>query len=497
MGDDQTRVFSVNYKKTLSVGIMVFLLSSLFVLLFFIDSMGTFNWAETWWAFKNSVLQSLFSTLFTLALGFVVALGLLRIPSKRFIISAFATILCLIPQFVPVVISLVGILNGLQPYPMGMIGIVIVHIFLNFGLAAVLIQNQMRAIWSETADVARTLGVSRFKYWFKVGLPQLKKDFLLMGVFFFSIFFTSFSVPLIVGGGRGTTLEVLIYEKMRLSSDWSGAAYLAWIQAFFILLLSILTWKSRAKTAQRQSELQWLGSYMGLAPLILIMTGFFAGYGSGLMEGFEQIANLEPFASELFWGTLGSLGIAFLTFIAIYHGFKLLAYLGSLPTYLDRFLNGYIAPSTALTCFGILIVMPAEDAWSYVKIPLAFLMLSLPSAYRLGWGEKLKNLESQILVSRTMGAGDKQIFKKVIWPQLKTDSRFISALVGTWACGDFAVGRILANNDFTIGLILETLLSSYRMSLASVVSLLLILLCLLFFFAIMGWDYVDRRITKD
>jgi len=478
-------------------GILLFFLSSLFVLLFFVDQIGSFSWTETWWAFKNSVVQAFFSTLLTLALGFVVAFGLIRIPEKRIVIISAATILCLFPQFVPIVISLVGILNGLQPFPMGTVGIVIVHVFLNFGLAAILLQNQMRATWASTLDVSRTLGVSRRSYLWRVGLPLLKNDFLLMGIFFFSQFFTSFSVPLIVGGGRGTTLEVLIYEKMRLSSDWSAAAYLAWFQAFFILALSILTWRSRAQNAPREADLRWLGSYLGLVPLVLLMAGFLAAYGSGVREGLLQLENLRTSASEIFWGAWGSLAVAFLTFFCTLIGLRILAHLGSLPNYLDRFLNGYIAPSTTLTCFGILILFPTDAVWSFVKVPVAFLMLSLPAVYRLGWGEKLKTLESQIQVSRTMGASAWEISSKIVWPQVKSESRFLAALVGTWACGDFAIGRILAHQDFTIGLMLETLLSSYRISLASVLSLFLILLCFVFFFSVLGWDYVDRRVTEN
>lgn len=497
MVSDSSRDVFVIQRSLIAVGILIFLLSSFVILLFFIDAEFVFNGPETWWAFKNSVLQSFISAFFTLLLGFIVALGLMKIPERNFIASSFATLLCLVPQFVPVVISLVGIMSSLQPFPMGIPGIILVHVFLNFGLAAILMQNQIKALWGETADVSRTLGVSRWRYLRYVGLPQLKLDFLLMFVFFFSVFFSSFSVPLIVGGGRGTTLEVLIYEKMRLSSDWSAATYLGMIQASFILLLSVVTWRSRVKTVHRQAGLQWLGAYWGLIPLVLIMAWFFAGYSSGLIEGLRQVANLRPFKMDLVWGSLSSLGLAGITFVFLLYAFKLLAYLQVVPSFLDRFLNGYVAPSTALACFGILILLPAGDVWSFLKIPVAFLMLTLPSVYRLGWGEKLKRLNGQIMMARTFGAGSKQILNHIVWPQIKSDSRFLSALVATWVCGDFAVSRILSNKDFSLGLILESLLSSYRMSLASVVSVILIFLCVLIFFVIVVWSYVDRRNAKN
>ncbi len=487
----------MNFRKLISIGVLLFLLSSFFILLFYIDSDSSVNWSEAWWAFKNSALQSFFSSLLTLLFGFVVALGLIKIRQQNPWLFSLSVVFCLIPQFVPVVISLIGVMGTLNPFPMGIAGIVLVHVFLNFGLAAVLIHSQLQNIWGGTSDVARTLGANRFQYLRKVGFPLLKKDYLLMFIFFFSIFFSSFSVPLIVGGGRGTTLEVLIYEKMRLSSDWSGASYLAMLQAVFVLLLSAVTWRSQFESRIRETNLKWLGSYLGLILLYLTMFWFFMGYSSGLMEGLHQLDNLKPFVSDLIEGALSSLILAALTFILILHAFKLLAYLQHLPTFLDRFLKGYIAPSTALTCFGILILFPSGGIMTFFKIPLAFLMLALPSMYRLGWGEKLKRIRGQVMVARTFGASAGLIFRSVVWPQMKSDSRFLGALVATWACGDFAVSRILAQQDFTLGLILESLLSSYRISLASVISVLLVALCLIVFLTIMGWDYVDRRSSES
>lgn len=484
-------------KKFISVSIFIFLVSPFLVLFFLLHTGSSLNWSETLWAFKNSFLQALLSSVFAVGLGFFVALGLLKIPERNRVSSSLLIVLCLFPQFVPTIIILIGIMNGLQPFPMGIAGIVLVHVFINFGLAAILIQNQMKALWGETSDVARTMGATRLSYWKRIGIPILKKDLLLIGLFFFSLCFCSFSVPLVVGGGRGTTLEVLIYEKMRLSSDWTAAVYLAWIQTIFVLILSIGTWRARAQTQVRETSLHWLGSYTGIVPLVLIMAAYFASFGSGLIEGIEQIGNLEPLKLDLIWGVLNSIALAAITYCLLILSLRLLTYGLVVPTYMDRFLNGYVAPSTSLTCFGILILLPAENIWSFVKIPVAFIILSLPAVYRLGWGETLKSLQNQIYVAQSFGASPRLIVKQVIWPQMKSTSRFMGALVATWVCGDFAVARILSTQDFSLGLILETLLTSYRMSLASVVSAGLMLLCGLCFFVIMGFDYVDRRSFKN
>ena len=111
----------------------------------------------------------------------------------------------------------------------------------------------------------------------------------------------------------------------------------------------------------------------------------------------------------------------------------------------------------------------------------------------MGFGERLKDIKGQLEHALILGAPTYMTFKYISWPQIKSQARFLGALVATWACGDFAVSRILSTRDFTLGLTVQTLLSTYRMSLASLVSVLLLLACLVCFFIIIGWDYVDRR----
>ncbi len=480
-------------KKIIPFGICFLLLSPCFVLLGLTQKLIFPKQEELIWALSNSFIQAFASATLTIFLGFIVALGHLKIPSHRFIVRSFFETLCLVTQFIPVVVSLVAILNLIQPFPMGVVGIVTVHAFLNFGLAAILISQHMRSICIETSDVARTLGVSRFLFWRKVGIPQMKRELALIFIYLFSMFFTSFSIPLVVGGGRGTTLEILIYEKMRLSSDWSSAIILAWVQIIFIFALSLFAFKNRKKAVKKEADLTWLGSYFGAGFLVLVMTGLFVGYSSGLAEGWIQRHELSIFSSDFIYGFFNSLLIGLMTYFLVIGIFKSFVFVGILPSWFDRFMNGYLAPSTSLTCFVFLVLTPADQAWSYIKIPIAFTILSIPGLYRMGFGERLGDLKMQIEQAALLGAPPYLTFKYVTWPQIKSHARFLGALVSTWACGDFAVSRILSTQDFTLGLIVQTLLSTYRMSLASLVSVFLLLACFICFFLIIGWDYVDRR----
>ena len=311
-------------KKLIPYGICFFLLSPCVVLFFLSTHWAAPQWGELFWALGNSFIQSFFSAMLTLGLGFIVALGHIRIPAERFIVKTIFEVLCLITQFVPVVVSLVGILNLIQPFPMGLIGVITVHTFLNFGLAAILLSQHMQSVWSETSDVARTLGVSRLLYWKKVGLPQIKTELGLIFLYLFSLFFTSFSIPLVVGGGRGTTLEILIYEKMRLSLDWSAAVMLAWVQIIFIFALSLLAIKTRKASVKRTADITWLGSYSGVVVLLVLMTGLFVGYSSGLADGWMQRHELSTFMNDFTFGFFNSILIGLITFVFVIGIFQVL-----------------------------------------------------------------------------------------------------------------------------------------------------------------------------
>jgi thiamine transport system permease protein len=486
-----------NIRVLLSVLTLILFISPLLVLISKFNLNQSIDWKELVWALKNSSLQALISALFCMVMGFIAVLGLFKTQDKNPIIHAVLVGMCLLPQFLPPIVILISIMNGLQPFPMGLAGIVIVHAFSYFGMTALLIENQAKNVLSQNIQVAQVLGVSRFRYWWKVGIPLLRKDLILILTYLIAVFFTSFSIPLIVGGGKGTTLEVLIYEKVRFSTDWSSAVTLSLVQTVFIFLLSFLALKGRAQFAKQNISLGWLGSHLGVFLVLIVMAGFIISYSSGVVSGLQQIGNLSLYGYEIIEAFLASMLVAFLTYCLFMCFLYLFCSMGFVNRSLDLFMSGYIAPSTALTCFAILILFPSSFLWSYVKIPIAFLLLGFPSLYRLGWGEKFKSLKNQVQIAQTMGARPIEILKSITWPQMKSHSRFMSGLMATWACGDFAVSRILSTTDFTLGLIVESLLTSYRMGMASLMSFLLIVACGLFFSIILGMDYVDRRKFKN
>lgn len=442
------------------------------------DVLRGLDWRELRWAFENSFWQAAGSATFSLLLGLWGATGLLRLSSwGRPHWRAVLEIFLLAPNFLPAIFTLLAVLNVVDPFPMGRPGIILVHTVLNWGLVAVLLAGLLEKKVGPYAELAWIEGASRWRF-LRVGvLPLLRKDLLLLWVFVFVICFGSFAVPLVVGGGRGTTLEVLIYEKIRLSTDWSQAVAVAALQTVFLFLLSWVATRGQAEPEVRPASLPLFQSWSGLLVILAGSAFLLLGYAQGFFEGLSQAGHFWELREEIWWAVLGSLSLSLGTGFLCLGLLALVARLEPSRGF-EIFLRGYSAPSQALTGFAFLVLTPNEGLWPFVKIPVALALMSLPTLWRMGGESALEGLRRQRDVARTLGASENEIFRFITWPQIHGKILRLSGLATVWACGDFAFSRILAHRDLTIAMMTETLMGSYRLGLATLMSVLLAIVAL-------------------
>jgi len=493
MGRAPSRRKKLKPLESVRAALAFFLLFPFLVLIFNFSLSLDLSWAELWWALKNSFLQSLLSSFISIGLGFFVALGFFSIQAKW--LRAILEIAALLPSFLPAIFTLIAIFNFIDPFPMGIVGIVIVHSFINFGLMGVLIANQIESRLGGLVEQAWVDGVSRFKFYTKVFWPLMKKDLAGLFLFVFALSFSSFSVPLVVGGGRGTTLEVLIYEKIRLSSDWGAAVLLSLIQSAIVLVLSWTAVRGRGALADRAVSFQWLRSRLGLVVLVCLLSAFVLGYAQGLRDGFSQLSFFYELRFALLKQLLGTLQLGLAAGILTLIFLFLVAWARP-QGWFQRLLSGYFAPSTALTGFAFLVLGPNTGLFPWIKIPLAMVLLNLTSLYRMSWEGNLRSLESQRSMAEVLGASHWQIFSRIEVPQLASRAGFLAGVAALWTAGDFAVSRILAHNDLSLSMMTETLLSSYRISQASVLSFFVFIVGISLFLFFVGAGRVLGRKFK-
>lgn len=445
----------------LSIPIILFFASPYLVLFIYFAFASGFNLnlsSDFQEAFNFTLLQALTSSFIATLLGVAGSFGLLGLK------SVFLRWFVLLPSAVPVLFVILSALN-LVPSLSGFWGIVILHSMINIGLVAVAFESILIEKVGSYLELARVEGASLSRMIFKIIIPVLKKEIILIWLSIFAFCFTSFAVPLIIGGSRSTTIEVLIYELIRVDSNWADASIIAGLQSLFILVLTFAIVRTETEFTSRSVRLSFLGikplSILIFFPSVVLVVGLLVE----LVPGFSQLFREIPL-SELATLAKNSFVISILTSVLCLA--LLVAIAIAQPVGATRkIILGFLAPSSILTGFALLIIWRDVGAASFVKISVGLTLLFTPILYRLGWDAKLLQLRGQIQTASSLGASRFLIFKKILWPQLQPTAAKLSALAAFWAWGDFALSKMVAERTLSVALLVQSLMGSYRLNSAT------------------------------
>lgn len=443
-------------------------------------------------AFVASISQAVLSASAAFVLGFVMFCGLQwwTLPRGR----VLAEISLLFPNVVPplfLVMSMIGLAWPLGALPQGIYMVVVAHALMNAGLVAVALDRLVHFKLGGLAETAWVLGASPKLFWHKVGWPYLRSDLSTIYLFVFSLCFTSFSIPLMLSGERPATLEVAIYDILRLQGRWDKAVLLAALQSIILLVLAGLLPQAFWPQKFSRRNLEFLGwkaaRVLPFLPGTLIAMGWMQGLGAALSEP----------APDLPQGAMGQAIIttALIAFsVGALHLFLFFIVATILPhESLTRFLNGYLAPSPAITGFGLVLVPLEGELVNLIKLVVALTLISFPLLYRWLVHTAIASLHNQVAVARAMGAGWVMIFLDVVWPQAAPQILRACGVAALWAAGDFALSGILLSERQTLPLIMEDLLGSYQIGAAQMILLPLAVVGLLVYAFFRGASrYVAR-----
>lgn len=451
---------------------------------------------EFWWALKNSVVQAVWSSVGSVLFGLWLTLGFFQL--QRYL-SPFSRktveILLILPSLLPPLFILLLTMNFVDPFPVGLVGVVLIHVLMNAGLVSLLLKNLIETKMRPLIEAAYVEGASKWRL-LRALAGMAKRDLASIFLFVFVLCFSSFSIPLVAGGGKATTLEILIYEKIRVSGDWGQGLSLAFIQLAIILCLAYLPFQSRRKLFGRSHELPLLKSRSGALAMVFYAVAPLIYFGVQNVLGWPQVFRIpglwEQAISVLPFSLFFGLAVGFVTAFLL-----LLSAWGAPFPLLNRWIAGVVSPSTALLGFSLLFFISNDEPWSQIKWVLGFSYLIFSTLYRWGWDQELSGLSDQISVAETMGASRALIFVDILLPQLMRPLGQAAGIGSFWAIGDFALGKILMGRSASLSLLIESLLSSYRLQSALALMGLLILLGALSFFFFWGLAYVCRRALEQ
>jgi len=452
-----------------AIALAVFLVFP-FVALLFNAAEPSFPWSpEVGRIFLLTTLQAGASAAASVIAGVLGGCGLLwlapRLPGA---LRRLAEGVAILPNAAPVLLLLLAVMR-LFPVARGFPGIIFVHVLLNAGLIAVAFAHLVASKISAMAELAFVEGASGWRFFRRVSLPVLGADLAQLFLFVFAVCFASFAVPLTLGGSQASSVEVLIYQKIRISADWSQAVGLAVLQ--MLVVLSLSWWLRRGESAPlafrpvRTPLLEWApGLALVFGPAAILVLGML----EGLAPGLRQLDALPELQQEFPRLLAGSVVVGVMSGLIVVSG--LLAFAFARPSgRLQRFFSGYAAPSSVLVGFAILLTWRAPGVATYFKIPLGIAWVAIPSFYRFQWSAVLASLEGQITVASTLGAGDGLIFRRLVFPQVIAPAARLGGIAALWAWGDFALSSVVAERPVTLAMAAQALMNSYRLDGATVV----------------------------
>ncbi|MBL7546031.1 MAG: ABC transporter permease subunit [Bdellovibrionaceae bacterium] len=479
-------------RKILQGLLILFLLSPFFILIGHFELVTKWDTGEFFWALRNSIWQGVWSALLSTLAGLWLAMGLI-FCENRFSRWFNFNIFFLLPNFLPNLFVLIGLMSLIDPFPMGTIGVIIVHAFINVGLCGVILKEVIKNKLSRLSDVSFTLGVGHMQFYRGILFPLLKKDLFQVFFLVFVSAFSSFAIPLVVGGGKGINLEILIFEKIKIYNDWGSSVALAGIQSILLFGFSLLNFKNQTVVELNPNlQSRFLESRFSFYFFSFLYVIFFYSYFNGVAEGLNSWSDFELYSEEIANGILGTAVISIGVGITVF-GFLMAITRLHQTNWFHRFLNGYTAPSTALIGFAFLVFGPNTTFFVFLKIILGLTLSYIVYLYKMGYGNFLLDLARYKERASLLGADNNLVFWKILFPLTYKRMFLYSGIAAFWATGDYGISKMIASRDISMALLSETFLSHYRIGFSSLLSFILLVLGLIIFLCFRGAQVVVGR----
>lgn len=466
-----------------------------------------------------SCLQAGLSMLLSLMLGAALALSLARrgaFPGRRLALALIATATVL-PGIV-VVFAVVAVYGrggwvgtaaqalGFGPgtWLYGLPGILIAHVFMNAPFCARVLLQALEAVPPEQHRLAAHLGLTPAAVFRHLDLPILARELPGLAALVFLLCFSSFAIVLTLGGGPDrATLEVAIYEALRVDADFARAAMLASVQLVFGLVLTVLF----ASLGRRPAEIVGAGRPVARpdrdAPALRLLDAACLGLGALVVLppllavilaardlGALADADILAAAATSAWVALAAAGCSVVLAVAIAAASRDLR-LGRRRPRLAAAVAAVAYAPLALPSFALIaglfgVLRRAADpmAMGPGMVVLVNALMALPFVIRLVEPPLMLAAERHGRLAAALGLRGLTRLRLVDWPLLKGPLRAAFALAAALSLGDLGVIAFFGGPDFqTLPFLLYQRLGAYRLDEAAAVALLLGLVAFLLSFA--------------
>jgi len=465
--------------------------------------------------------QASASTLLSLLLGILLAWSLYhrRAFRGRRILLALLSVSMVLPTIVTA-LGLISVLgrngwinqiyhlitgqnSGFSIY--GIAGILIAHIWLNAPFIARGLLHRLEGVPVERLKLAASLRLSPWQRFKIAEWPALSTALPGLAITVFLLCFTSFSIVLILGGSPNfNTLEVAIYEAVKLEFDLTRAALLALIQlgvcGFLVMAAASMPlrssaisppsffymWPDPVAVRTLQAGVILIIAVILIAPLSAVVID---GLRGDIFKMLQDALFLQALNASLIVAGLSSvLTIGCALAIAATRR-NLGSYLRTrqsrrswLVGWLISFMGtGYLAMPSIVLGVGFFMIFQnlpiATDHLAPLVLILANVLMALPFALVVFTPAMQKSARRYDKLAFSLNIRGLARWRLIDWPTLRQEIGFISALSFSLSLGDLGVIALFGNRNFTtLPWLMYQKLGSYRTLEASVIALILLFL---------------------
>ncbi len=461
---------------------------------------GPYLWRITW----GAAVQAALSTALSLGLGSLLALALARRLTRcwRSPVLIVLAVVTAAPALV-IVYGVVAIwgragaigtlaswLGGTLPAIYGLPGIVLAHVTMNMPFVARALLDALERQPAERLRLASALGFSPAACFRHLDAPILRRELPGLAALVFLLCFTSFAVVLTLGGGpANSTLEVAIYEAIRVEADFSRAAMLAGLQLAIGLMLVAVIGRftrrmpeagARGGAAPRPDlaagGLKALdGAVLVLAILILAPPILSVLQGVPALGGLPDAEVLQALVTSV---TIAALAACVATGLALAMAMtaRTPAWSGTMNIASLALLG--LPPMALVTGLYIWLRGLADPAsLGLVLVPLVNGLMALPFAYRLVAPPLALAEARHGRLALSLRLSGRARWRVLDGPALRGILPAAMALAAAFSLGDFGVIALFGGGDLkTLPSLLGQRLGAYRTDEAAALALVLLVL---------------------
>ena len=209
-------------------GVLVFLYLPISVLIFmsFNESDAPFTWtgfSTKWYSvlvnspnimegFQNTLIVAVASTIISLVLGTLLAIGLARYQRSS-ALEAVALTPAIFPDLA-LAIGLLALFASLH-LTLGLHSVIISHVLFCMAFVTAIVRGRLAQIDSSLEEAAQDLGDSPVGTFFRVTLPSIKPALIAGGLLAFTLSLDEFVIAFFTNGPSTPTLPIVIYSMVR------------------------------------------------------------------------------------------------------------------------------------------------------------------------------------------------------------------------------------------------------------------------------------------